>query len=261
MDTYVQDTVIPIYIILQYDWYVLKFPVNPESIKKEIGSSSTTEEIEGIGQISVPKKPDLARITIESFFWQTNPNTYGDSVLSSVQSSMYVAWLEAWQKSKKPAKLIVTRLNYSMEVTCESFTHWINAGEEKDIYFTLELQEYRPHGAKKLGAKTNETLMQRYKKIEGFAYSPVLVEIPRPTRNSSSKKTFTNPYTVLENETLTTITKKITGSTDDWELLYKENKETLGEIFEESDSIPTGTKLVLPDEWVNNSSYNIVQEL
>lgn len=252
MDIYAQDTTIPIYIILQYDWYVLKFPVNPESIKKEIGSSSTTEEIEGIGQISVPKKPDLARITIESFFWQD---------INLLPSFMYVSWLEAWQKSKKPAKLIVTRLNYSMEVTCESFTHWINAGEEKDIYFSLELQEYRPHGAKKLGAKTNKTLMQRYKEIEGLAYSPVLVDIPRPTRKSSSKKTFTNPYTVLKNETLTTITKKITGSTDDWELLYKENKETLSNIFESADTIPEGTKLTLPDDWVNNSSYNIVREL
>lgn len=256
MNTYVQDTAIPIYIILQYSFYALKFPVNPESIKKEIGSNSTTEEIEGIGQISVPKTPGLARITIESFFWQTNPNTYGELT----PSSMYVAWLERWQKSRKPAKLIVTRLNYSMEVTCESFSHWINAGEEKDIYFTLELLEYRPHGAKKLSVNTSASLLQKIKEIESLSFSPVLTDIPKPTRKSSSKKTFTNPYTVLENETLTTITKKITGSTDDWKSLYDDNKDALGNIFEEGLEIPAGTKLKLPDEWVNNDSYNIVQE-
>ena len=70
-----------------------------------------------------------------------------------------------------------------------------------------------------------------------------------------------NPYTTKANETLTSITKKITGSTDDWKLLYKENKTTLGDVFESSDTIPEGTKLTLPKDWVNNSSYNIVQEL
>lgn len=252
MNTYSQDVTIPIYIILQYDFYTLKFPVNPESIKKEIPSNSESQEVEGIGQVSMPKTPNLARITIESFFWQD---------VNMLPSSMYVVWLERWQKSKKPANLIVTRLNYSMQVTCENFSHWINAGEEEDIYFTLELQEYRPHGAKRLGVKTNKTLLQNLKDAKDLLTSPVLFDIPRPTRNSANKKTFSNPYTVGKNETLQSITKKITGSTDDWNSLYSENKIELGNIFNNGSDIPSGTKLKLPDSWVNNSSYNIVQEV
>jgi len=252
MNTYKQDSIIPIYITLSYDYYFLKFPVNPESIKKEISSGATTEDVEGIGQISVPKTPNLARITIESFFWQD---------VNLTPSSMYVTWLEKWQKSKKPAKLIVTRLNYSMQVTCENFNHWINGGEEEDIYFTLDLLEYRPHGAKKLGLKVNKTLLQNLKDAKELLTSPILFDIPRITRNSSSKKTFTNPYTVKNNETLQSITKKITGSTDDWNSLYNENKIELGDIFNDGSDIPSETKLKLPDSWVNNSSYNIIQEV
>lgn len=252
MNTYEQNSTIPIYITLQYDYYTLKFPINPESIKKEIPSNSESQEVEGIGQVSVPKTPNLARITIESFFWQD---------VNMLPSSMYVIWLERWQKSKKPANLIVTRLNYSMQVTCENFSHWINAGEEEDIYFTLELQEYRPHGAKRLGVKTNKTLLQNLKDAKDLLTSPILFDIPRPSRNSSNKKTFRNPYTVGKNETLQSITKKITGSTDDWNSLYSENKIELGNIFNNGSDIPSGTKLKLPDSWVNNSSYNIVQEM
>ena len=252
MNTYTQDKDMPIYITLSYDYFFLKFPVNPESIKKEIASTAITEDVEGIGQVSTTKKPNLARITIESFFWQD---------VNLVPSSMYVTWLERWQKSGKPATLIVTRLNYSMQVTCENFIHWINGGEETDIYFTLDLLEYRPHGAKKLGIVTNKKLLQKIKDDKELISNPILFDTPRPSRISSSKKTFSNPYTVLKNETLQTVTKKITGSTDDWKSLYDENKVEIGNILNDGSEIPSGTKLKLPDSWVNDSSYGIIQEV
>lgn len=248
MNTYIQDETIPIYIFLQYGIYSLKFPINPDNLTKEIPSESETAEIEGLGQVSIPAKPKLARITISSFFWHQN---------NLVPSSLYVAWLERWQKSKKPANLIVTRLNYSMQITCESFKHWINAGEEKDIYFELQLQEYKPYGAKKLNVVTNKSVLQSLQEAKELLTSPVLVEIPRPSRSSTKKSEITNPYTTVAGDTLFKICKKITGSTDEWELLYNENTETLGDILAQSSKIPSGTKLTLPSKWVENSAYNI----
>lgn len=248
MNTYVQDEIIPIYIILQYSHYLLKFPINPEDLPKEISSESESVDIEGIGEVSIPTTPKLARLSINSFFWHQN---------NLVPSSMYVTWLERWQKSKKPAKLIVTRLNYSMEVTCENFKHWIKAGEEKDVYFELQLKEYRPYGARKLNNVKNKTLIQKLKDVKELLTSPILVEIPRPTRSSTSKAEITNPYTTKKNETLNSITKSITGSSDEWNLLYEENKVKVGDLIAENDGIPEGTKLNLPSKWLENSSYNI----
>lgn len=257
MNAYAQDTTIPIYISLSYDRYFLKFPVNPESIKKERGSSSATVEIEGLGQVSVPKKPDLARIRIESFFWHETNSVFGFNLTPAF---MYVNWLEKWQESRKPANLIVTRLNYSMQVTCESFTHEIRAGEEEDVYYTLELQEYRPHKAKKIGLPYDEDLLQKIQNITGEAFSPVLVDIPLPTRNSTRKKSYTNPYVCAKNETLSAITKKITGSSDDWKSLYDENKSELGDMLENENGIAENTKLTLPQSWIDNGGYNIIRE-
>lgn len=253
MNTYEQDVDVPIYISLAYEHYFLKFPINPESIKKEVGSSSTVEEIEGLGQISIPNTPDLAKIMIESFFWQE---------VNAIPSLMYVNWLQNWQKSKKPANLVVTRLNYSMQVTCERFDYEIRAGEEADVYFSLDLQEYRPHQAKKIGVKTNTTLLQKVQKITDALgeVTPFLCDIPLPTRNSIKKESFTNPYICKQNETLSSITRKITGSSDDWKSLYDANKSKLSDMFVENDQIPENTSLTLSESWVNNSSYGIIQE-
>lgn len=265
MNTYVQDEKIPIYIILQYEMYSLQFPVNPESIKKDVASAANTEEVEGIGQISIPKTPELARISINSFFWQ------GQSYISAIQdkkwsgnnitpSSMYVEWLEQWQRSKKPANLIITRLNYSMKVTCENFSHWINAGEESDIYFSLDLLEYRPHGAKKLTGKKNSNLLEKLKTINNLKAFPAVYQIPRRTRDEITKPAITNPYTVKRGDTLLTITRKITNSSEEWKKLYDANKTELGDAFDFELSIKEGTKLTLPEEWTNSGFYQIVRE-
>lgn len=246
--TLIQDNDIPIFITLQYGINVLKFPINPDNLTKEISSESETVDIEGIGQIGIPTTPKLARISINSLFWKQ---------INYVPPAMYVAWLEKWQKSKKPALLIVTRFNYSMQVTCESFKHWINAGEEDDVYFELQLQEYRPYGAKKLNVIKNQNLLNGLKVAKDILTSPILIEIPRPTRSNTNKSEINNPYTVLENETISTITKKITGQTDEWELLYEQNSDKLGDIYAEKSEIPAGTLLTLPNKWVDNTSYNI----
>ena len=252
MELYKQDSFIPIYITLTYDkWKTLKFPINPEVLKKVIPSSAETVEIVGLGEVSVPQTPKLAEMTIDSFFWQ--------ELSTLVPPALYVNWLEEWQKSKKPAFMVVTRFNFSMWVTCENFEHWIKAGEEEDVYYTLSLKEYRHYGAKKIKGSTNTSLLTTINNVMNavgkYAGYTVCVDIPRPSR-TSNKEVINNPYTVQKNDTVTSITKKITGSDENWKELYIENKEIIGDSL--IDGLVVGTKLTLPENWVRNSSYNIV---
>lgn len=253
MELYKQDTLIPIYITLTYDkWKTLKFPINPETLKKSIPSSSETVNIVGLGEVSIPQTPKLAEITIESFFWQ--------ELSTLVPPALYVNWLEEWQKSKKPAFMVVTRFNYSMWVTCENFEHWINAGEEEDIYYSLSLKQYKQHEAKKLSGSTNQTLLDKVntalEAVGKYAGYSVLIDIPRPSR-TSNKESIHNPYVVKKGDTLSSISKKITGKSENWNDLYLQNRKSIGEAII-SDGLVVGTKLTLPDDWVNNESYNIV---
>ena len=71
----------------------------------------------------------------------------------------YVKWFEDWQASGKPARwTIVVPPNeppqcFDFNVTCESFTYEVRAGEEGDYYYELELLEWRNYGAKVLNPK------------------------------------------------------------------------------------------------------------
>ena len=248
-----QDSFIPIYITFTYDkWKTLKIPINPDVLKKVIPSSSETVNIVGLGEVSVPQTPKLAEMTIDSFFWLESSTL--------IPPALYVNWLEEWQKSKKPAFMVVTRFNFSMWVTCENFEHWINAGEEEDVYYTLSLKEYKHYGAKKIKGNVNSKLVNKIntamKAVGKYAGYAICVDIPRLAR-TSNKETIYNPYTVKNGDTLSSISKKITGDTKNWNDLYIQNKETIADSIL-SDGLIVGTKLTLPDSWVSNSSYNIV---
>lgn len=246
----VLNSVIPIYIMLQYEKKLLKFPINPESLKVDEPSESKTFNVNGLGEVAVPQRRKLKTITIDSFFWGSNPNTV------ALPSEQYVQWIENWQKSRKPAKFIVTRLGYSMQVICEGFTHWINAGEEENVYFTLKLREYRSYGAKVLGTVTSGSILEKIQNLTESAVSPILVEIPLPTRDVSSKPSYSSPYTSKKGDTLCSVTKKVTGKTDDWQSLYDLNTAVFGEMTE-STEIPVGTKLQLPSSWTGDESTNL----
>lgn len=246
----IANSLIPIYISLQYEKNFLKFPINPESLEVKNPSSSKSVNINGLGEVAIPQRLGLKTLTIKSFFWGSNPNSL------TLPSEQYVQWLEKWQRSRKPAKLIVTRLGYSMQVICDSFTHSINAGEEENVYFTLELREYRSYGAKRLGVVSTQSILQKIQNLTGDLVSPILVDIPLPARDQSSKPSYSSPYTTKKGDTVCSVTKKITGTTDDWESLYDLNSTVLGNITEGTE-IPAGTKLQLPLTWTGDNNTNI----
>ena len=124
----------------------------------------------------------------------------------------------------------------------------------------MSLKEYKQHEAKKLNGSTNQTLLDKVntalEAVGKYAGYSVLIDIPRPSR-TSNKESIHNPYIVKKGDTLSSITKKITGKSENWNDLYLQNKESIGEAII-SDELVVGTKLTLPDSWVNNKSYNIV---
>lgn len=225
---------IPVLIFLQYESNLLKFQVNPESIGKDIPSKGRNVNIEGLGEINVPQSPSLATMSIKSFFWQDR---------NLLPTALYVAWLEKWQRSKKPAKLVITRLNYSMYVTCERFYHEKRAGEENDVYYELELKEYRKYGAKRVSVVESKSWFDKFLALD--IAPPILVDIPTSSRQNTMK-TGVNPYITKEGETLASIARKVTGTSSLWKEIYDANKNVLGDIICDFKEIPVGTSLIIP---------------
>lgn len=239
------DTFIPIYMSLQYDGNLMKFPINPEKLSILCPSNSDKATVEKLGEVSIQKIPGLKTFTISSFFW---------GAVSDETSDTYVKWILDWQKSGKKANFIMTKLNFTMAVTCESFEYEIRAGEEQDVYFNLELQEYRKYGAKRLGdAQSILNIFDKLTdKLQSMSTAPsVLIEVPRLDRLSISKKLIESPYTTTEKDTLTGIAKKITGTTDKWRELYEKNASKIG-----TELLPD-VKLDIPESWLS-ATHNIL---
>lgn len=141
-------------VTIRFNNHIIQFPINPEMLKNEINSESLSENVEGIGEISIPQSPSLSTMSFSSFFPHTNDE--------SKAPSRYVEWIKNWQSSKKPANLIVSGLGWKgwdMLVTCESFSYWTSAGEEGDIYFDIAFKEYRPYKAQKIKLLNNQFVL------------------------------------------------------------------------------------------------------
>lgn len=256
-----QDVLAPVNISLTYVYtgsgmmipQHLEFPINPEELTKEIGSNSDSVNIEGLGEVSIPKTPSLSKISVKSFFWQQ---------MNLMPSIAYVRWLQRWQKSKQPALLVVTRFDYSMWVTCENFNYTIRAGEENDIYFELELREYREYGAKTLATlNVSDEVKKRILESTEAIAEAMLVTIPPPTRIMRSAKEIVglrgSSYICKASDSLLSICRKFdkTGE-DDWKELYecsKENSKKISESFAKAFSFEN-IKLDIPQSWLNGAN-------
>lgn len=252
-------------IIFEYEKNRIILPVNPEEIEVVKSSSAQKAKVIGIGEIAIPQEPDLATVTIKSFFWNyrftdlisrygtnllrqsTTSGLRGDSNMTddSVKFTMlnqYIKWFEDWQLSKKPARwsIITSPLEpkqiYDFDVTCESFRHSIKAGEEQDYYYELQLIEHRAYGASELDTRTdaqtgktkaNQTFKQR---LQG------------------AKETLTE-LRVKPGETLWSITQKYgQGGYDEWKMIYNvaQNKGAIANNLRNLQ----GQVLQLPKEWL-----------
>lgn len=223
-------------VTLSYEGNLIKFPINPDNLKEIIDSNSTTENIESIGQISIPQRPSLSTISFSSFFWADR---------DTVNPKEYVKWIKNWQKSRKPARFSVSSIDWDMNVTCESFTHWINAGEEKDIYFTISLMEYRDYGAKQVKLVGNQYILDDngIQTVVGTTTRmgsltkpnlPVLLTSAK-SRTTINKKDAPMSIMVGENESILSITSRYSKNGGrGWKDLYNENKSTFAEGLSET---------------------------
>ncbi|MDD3039758.1 phage baseplate protein [Bacteroides sp.] len=141
---------------------VITLPINPGVVKVERKGQNKEKEVLNLGEINILRTPGLRSLKISSYFPQaesilpTNLNVY--SVLKSValwkkeryDPEYYVSFFTKLQEEKKPLKLVITDLDFSMMMAVERFTFTRKAGEHNDIYFELSLKEWVRYGATKV---------------------------------------------------------------------------------------------------------------
>ena len=218
-------------IYIQFNNKILIIPVNPESITPSRSASNDDIDIIGLGKATRKGEPGLTGFTIESFFPSSNSIFY-----TGVRPKAAVSFInEIWETeniNNNVAKITITGISIpvNMYFVIQNFEYDHRAGEEEDIYYTLEIKKYIPYGVKYVEATAiNNTNIR--------VASPN-IEVPQ---SSNSQQT----YSVKSGDSLFAITKKYTGSGNKWKELYELNKDKI----KNPNLIYPNQKLTIPSGW------------
>ena len=197
----------------------IRLPVIPSSFEVSIPHQNTTVNITEIGEINLIGKTGLMNMTIESFF----PNQkYNFCLYKDFNKPYeYIKQILKWKESGRPIRVIVTGtpINYAMAIESLTYSEVDGTG---DVYFTLELKEYRF-----IKTPTSNIITTK----NGTSLTTL-------TTQRESKSVLTE-YTVKSGDTLWLIAKKLTGDGSNYKAIAHKNNIT------NPDKIYVGQKLVI----------------
>lgn len=123
----------------------IQLPIPPESFEVSVQQKNSTVNVNNLGELNMLGKTGLFTISLSSFF----PNQqYSFCQCTPDSPYNYIKTIESWRTSGKPARITIsdTPINYS--VTIENFK-WGERDGTGDVYFTLDLKEYKFVGGAK----------------------------------------------------------------------------------------------------------------
>lgn len=205
---------------MKQDDLELQFPVNPPEYELVSAISNTTVNINSIGEVNLLGKRNLKTISLASFFPNQN---YDFCQYSDFPKPSECVKIIEEMKNNGVLRLIMTGTPVKMDCTIESFSWGENDGT-KDIYFTIELKEYR---------NINFNSNQSNSANKNSSKIPVL------STKRTTKAVKSTTYTVKNNDTLCTIAKKLTGSSSNYIAIANQNNIT------NPNKIYVGQKLVI----------------
>ena len=218
-------------IFIQFNGKALILPVNPENITPSRSANNDDIDIIGLGKATRKGEPGVTGFTIESFF--PGPKSY---FYTGVRPKSAVEFInEIWETeniNNNVAKITITGIPIpiNMYFVIENFEYDHRAGEEEDIYYTLEIKKYIPYGVKLIETKAINNTNVRVASTN--------IEV---VQSSNAQQT----YSVKSGDSLFAITKKYTGSDNRWKELYELNKDKI----KNPNLIYPNQKLTIPNGW------------
>ncbi|EHL12546.1 hypothetical protein HMPREF9624_00257 [Oribacterium asaccharolyticum ACB7] len=206
----------------------ISIPVLPSEYQVQSSQNNQSETIIGIGEVSLKGKRNLMTVSFSSFFPLRRNSSYcrRGSILKPLQ---YVDAIER-MKQTGTVKLVITGSPIRMDCTIESFEWGENDGTG-DIFYSISFKEYRNVGASKSSVAQ-----------DGLGESAPPADGANQETARTVPKVSTQEYIVKKGDTLTSIAKRLTGSSN-WKPIYTANRAVIGG---NPNRIKVGQKLVIP---------------
>lgn len=202
-------------IRIQFNGKFITLPINPEQITITRSAENTDLNIIGLGKTTRKGEPSLKTLSIQSFF-----PAQGSYFYTGVKPKTCIEFIdEIWNTentNNNVAKITTIGLpiNINMYFVINNFDYDHKAGEEDDIYYKLDIKEYKAYGVKTVKVD-----------LSGLA-SARATAVSQPSPQTTTKTV--NTYTVQKGDCLWNITKACTGNGADWRPLYELNKSVIG---------------------------------
>lgn len=202
----------------------LQLPVNPEQISVKTSHGYEDLQVTQLGEYTVIGEEKLKEYAFSSFF----PRDYHPGYCEYedlLEPWAVVEKIETWMKKRKPVRLDITGSPIKGLVTIRSFQYSERAGNPGDVFYELELKEY-----KEVQFRQVETSGSGKAMVFTGEYRPDMKEPPAF-------------YIVVPRDTLWKIAQCTLGNGDRWKEIYVANQAVIGK---NPNYIVPGQKLVIP---------------
>lgn len=192
---------------------VLPIPVLPDRLKVSSPGKNDTATVLELGEVLLLRKKGLRTLAWESHF-PARPAPYVTGGISAAVLAPIelVRAIQAARDDRKPLRFLLlgTNLDVNMPVGVGGFDYEERGGEVGDIYYSIELTEYREHSARRLVLRNGT----------GEAGDPV--------DRSGTPGAAPKSYTVVSGDTLWAIARRTYGDGSAWKKIYETNKTVIG---------------------------------
>ncbi len=186
----------------------IRLPVLPGSFKTKNGSSNSSVDIAGLGEIVVIQGRPALQFSFSSFF--PAGKFPGLQVSSITKPLSLIQKINSWKAGKAPVHFIVTACGVDIYCTIEVFQYCEEGGDPGTYQYSITLKEYRE-------------IKVRQVKVDKKGVASVEKNESR-VDNSVKPKT----YTVKSGDCLFNIAKKLYGSGSQYTKIYNANKKLIG---------------------------------
>ncbi|MCV2271894.1 LysM peptidoglycan-binding domain-containing protein [Clostridioides difficile] len=199
-----------------------RFPIFPSSFEVKGNSIVNTTNIIKLGEVVVFGGVGLRSTDISSFF--PNQNYPFCDYAGFPKPYDCVALLKDWMEKGYILRFIITETNINFECIITDFSYKEQDGT-RDVYFTLNLKEYKRIQIPKVNTNNDEKLSSAK-------------NVPLTKGFDTKQKT----HKVGKGDSLWSLAKKYYGNGDLWKKIYDANKK----LIKNPDHIEDGWVLVIP---------------
>jgi hypothetical protein len=208
----------------------IRFPVVPPSIGVNRSNNIDTESVLKLGEVPIFNGTSLKTIELTSFF--PNQEYSFCDYTGFMKPYEFSDKIQKWMYESKPLRIIVTDSPTNMQCLIQQFDT-VEQDGTRDLYFTLNLLEYRPVEVPNLSSSNTSSNSNNTQNTS------------RPNKVSTNSSNQQKTHKVVKGDTLYDIAKKHYGNGNLYTKIKEANKTKYPSLAK-NNIIYVGMELIIP---------------